>query len=106
MYPQGVLKPVLHREQPNAEDRGDDHDRQLNRENAPKSYCQPQSSEQARQSQIRDVERATFMPPARCHIERDPIEQQKDRRRQDQMRYDWVTRQTIEPPSQSTEPNV
>jgi len=83
MYPQGVLKPVLHREQPDAEDRGDDHDRQLNRENAPKSNSQPQSSEQARQSQIRDVERATFMPPAPCCIKWDPVEQQKHRRRQD-----------------------
>ncbi len=95
-HPQRVLEAVLHREQPDADGRGDQHDRQLNRHQPVIAEQAPQPGDQHDHRQIGRVHRPTLAPPSLGDVEGQPVEDDEDQRRQQNVRYQRVPAQAVQ----------
>ena len=72
-----MLKAVLDREQPDADDRGDYHDRQLDGSEPAVTQSETQASDKNGQGKVGQINPASLAPPPLGRVERYAIEDDK-----------------------------
>ncbi len=94
--PERSLEAMLQREQPHADDRGDDRGRQLHQQHVAQPQASNQGGKQQQQRQVGAMHRPSFVRPRSGRIERHPVKDEKHQGRQQQQRDDRMQHRPVD----------